>query len=560
MKRLLLAIALLLVCVPAHAQRAGPCDVRGCTMSGPLSAASGQNFSFLMGGNNTTWSIGGGTGSGIGTPLTLTAKSAVGGVHQSTLAFQGTTTSDFFTAPSANTQTISGANTPVSVGNWGGGWAGSSTSSNNLLAQFQFGSASDALALPSGGFNVVFAQDQLAAGWDGSRTGVFGRIFTSGDTTLTNTGAQIIGLSGASYLQNNAGGVSTGYGTSSFGAGTSMGLSTVGALKCPNVSTQCATWARNVVGGELDFDAEANTNASGVVGVQVVGQAAHAVKGVNYNYGYSLSEQTGASAGLDQAVVVGRYDSQWPLDASTGYLFQVQSGVNHSTKPSAGAAGFDLNQFAASGASGAIGSGFYWRSPGVRLNDTELVAGYLSIGANASGAVLDTTYSKMATAAGSITVAAGGSNYTTGDVACDTNGDCVRVNATGGAVTSVAAVISYGLKTSPPADPVSFTAMTRNGSSFGSGLTLNLGSWTAKHQLLLGSTSTDVLLIGGSVAQNATAGFAHPFPLISTGAPNGTPSVTANPGCGINANASPAVLNCYIGGAWQHVTFTAGAG
>jgi hypothetical protein len=241
-------------------------------------------------------------------------------------------------------------------------------------------------------------------------------------------------------------------------------------------------------------------------------------------------------------------------------LFQVQSGVNQSTVPSAGAAGFDLNQFAASGASGALGSGFYWRSPGVRLHDTELVAGYLSITTNSNGAVLDTTYSKMATAAGSITVAAGGSNYTTGDVACDTNGDCVRITASAGAVTGVASVISYGLKTSPPADPVTFTAKTRNGASFGSGLTLNLGAWTAKHQLLLGSTSTDVLLIGGSIAQNATAGFAHPFPLILTGAPSGTPSVTTIPGCGINANASPAVLDCYIGGAWQHITFTAGAG
>lgn len=79
-------------------------------------------------------------------------------------------------------------------------------------------------------------------------------------------------------------------------------------------------------------------------------------------------------------------------------------------------------------------------------------------------------------------------------------------------------------------------------------------------QIQLGSTATDIITIGGSVAQNATAGFAHPFGLVSTGAPSGTPAITRAPACVINPTPSPAVIDCYIAGSWQHLTFTAGAG
>lgn len=73
----------------------------------------------------------------------------------------------------------------------------------------------------------------------------------------------------------------------------------------------------------------------------------------------------------------------------------------------------------------------------------------------------------------------------------------------------------------------------------------------------LGGTAD--VTVGASVARSATNSFSHPFGLMTAGSPTGTPAITTLPACVINSNASPPVLDCYIGGAWNHLTFTAGA-
>ena len=270
----------------------------------------------------------------------------------------------------------------------------------------------------------------------------------------------------------NAGGTAP---TSSRSAGSMFG---------GNVSGRLNTGATNFnqcVGLEIDNMIATGASASVNVGLQIAHVETHAVQGAEIDVCLRLADQGVPGEGWRNMMVMGDYASQWPVDRNVGYLFQVQN--NGARTPSA-AGGFDLNMLQATG-NGPEGGRFWWRSPGVKIRDTEVQAGYLSVATDANGAVIDASYSQMSAAAGAITVAASSSDWNQGDIAVDQYGNIVQVTAgpaPGGPVTGVSVILARGWQTTPPTNPVTFKSRTRGGPFFGTSLTLNL-TWTARKGL-----------------------------------------------------------------------------
>jgi hypothetical protein len=259
---------------------------------------------------------------------------------------------------------------------------------------------------------------------------------------------------------------------------------TAGSVFGGNMSGRLNTGATNFnqcVGLEIDNMIAAGASASVNVGLQIAHVETHAVPGTEVDVCLRLADQGVPGEGWRNLVNMGDYASQWPVDRNAGYLIQVQN--NGARTPSA-AGGFDLNLLQATGM-GPEGGGFYWRSPGVKIRNTEVQAGYLSVTADANGAVIDANYSQMTAAAGAITVASSSSEWSQNDIAADQYGNIVQVSASpspSGTVVGVSAVLARGWQATPPTNPVTFKSRTRGGPFFGSSLTLNL-TWTAHNQL-----------------------------------------------------------------------------
>jgi hypothetical protein len=398
-----------------------------------------------------------------------------------------------------NTLTLSGSTVPTFYGNFGANLAGTSTvSGNTSLAFLNVGSATDNASVANGSFNAIEVGGNYGGAiFDGGRVGLFVAMNWNTASTVSKSSAGLVGYGSKVTSSVNAGGVSAGFGTTQFGLGSIFGANPWCDLKSG------ATFYTQCVGEEVDSAIQTGASAANLSVMQLVLTSDHAVHGTIVDEMLELAAQVGASVGVRNLITAGRYDAQWPLDPN-GYLFQVQGSGPVAT---AAAGGFDMNQLVASG-TGPEGGGFFWRSPGVQLIDTGVQVGYGLLNTNANGVVLDAPYSEMATAAGSITVGAGGSNFTSGDMACDAYGDCVVVAATAGVVTGVSAVVTRGWQKTPPSNPVSFTARTRTGASLGTGLTLNLGSWTAKTQITIGGSGGPIVLAS--------------LPTSCTGKPTGT--------------------------------------
>lgn len=320
-----------------------------------------------------------------------------------------------------------------------------------------------------GGVNYLTVNNSLSTGWSGSRTPLKTLVTDVASTALSANDHFMIGAATRAEMKFNQGGVSTGYGTTQFGEGVAWGVVTQAVAQGTN------TYFGGINGIEIDLTATAGTQILSEFGLQIVHEGVHAVQGQNFSAALMISDQVSALVGWKNLVVLGNYQSQWPLDPN-GYLIQVRS--NGSPLP-VGAGGFDLNQMNVAG-TGAEGGGFFWRSPGMKIKDTEAQVGYGTLTNNATGLLIDVTYQQMATAAGAITIAAGGTNFTTGDMVTDAYGNTLRVTAAAGVVTGISTVVTRGWQTSPPADPVAFTARTRTGTTLGSGLTLNLGAWVGQ--------------------------------------------------------------------------------
>lgn len=432
-----------------------------------------------------------------------------------------------------NTVTLSGATIPVYQILATANFVGTSTRTDNTsLANVMITSSSDNASITNPGIlsELLIAANYGGTSFKGGRAGV---TVQQNLLTASTLGAATDGLFGGIFKVTanvNAGG--TALNSTTFGLGSLFGFNPWCALKTGS------TFYNQCVGQEIDATIQTGASSNSLSILQLILTSDHAVHGFNSDTGIALAAQTGASVGLRSLISVGSYNAQFPGDAN-GYILQVKNSQN--AVAAAMGAGFDLNQLIVSGAScgsadtdGVIkcpeGAGFYWRNPGVQLLSSGAQIGYGSFGVDANGVGIDANYSNMATVAGSITVGAGGSQWTTGDKACDIYGDCVTVTATAGAVTAVSAVLSRGWQTSAPANPVAFTARSRSGAAYGTGLTLNLGSWTAKPTVDVGITSATAINVGNTnanirigggsaLATTATTG----FPLLPTmaGAPTG---------------------------------------
>lgn len=533
-KALLAALAFCIAATIGHAQQVsyGPgLPLSGGTLSGPLT---------VDGGLLTNVTISGGTSS-----ATIQVNSAAGGAlsinskNSNDITFNNRVSAPDFKTP-GNTITLSGSTVPVTPLSIVANWAGSSTlTGNTSLRNAVIGPASDNAAVPNGGRSeLLISGNYGGANFTGIRFGMLSQLQLNTVSALGAAGQGLVGYGSIVTPSVNLGGVSSGFGTTQFGLGSAFG---------ENPWARCATGATflaQCVGAEIDASIQTGASAANFSVLQLVLTSDHAMQGTVVDTMLELGAQVGASAGVRNLITAGRYDSQFPLDAN-GYLFQVQSSENGVA--AAGAGGFDLNQFAASG-SGPEGGAFYWRSPGVQILDTGLQAGYLSIAQGSGLTAIDGNYQKMATAAGSITVAAGGSNYATGDLACDAYGDCVKVTAAAGAVTGVSSVVSRGNQASPPADPVSFTARTRSGSAYGSGLTLNLGAWTAGTTIAIGASGNTRIGTGSALATNATSGFLQIATMAGT--PTGTVGAAGQAALVIDT-ANKKICYSIGGGTWE---------
>lgn len=391
--------------------------------------------------------------------------------------------------------TLSGSTVPPYAGYFFENWSGSSTvAGNTTLSNLWIGTSGDNANISSGTRNeLLIGGIYGGTAFTGGRGGVMVQMEFSRASTFAHLSDGGVGLGAKIIATVNEGGI----------AGAPLG-----AFYGANPWTDCetgATYLAYCIGTEIDGALETGASASVFDLLQIVLTGDHATHGTASDVGLTISAQAGASAGLRNAITMGRYDSggtgstySSPLDPN-GYMFQVQPGAADvpDTTLLASAGGFDLS-LASFGGSGAVGGGFAWRSPGVQLLPASAQIGYLGITAGANGAVLSSDYEKMT---GTPTVATGGSNWTVGTLACDVYGDCVRVASETGGVVSAVNVVAQGWQVSPPANPVTFTGFPGDTGATPSGLTLNL-TWTAANTITLGASGELVAFATGAVLKS----------------------------------------------------------
>ncbi len=408
------------------------------------------------------------------------------------LTILGTMTAGAFSTPQP-TVTLSGSTVPTPQLTIRQNLAGSSTlSGNTSLADFKLLKSGDNAAVPNGSYNEFLINTNYGGTtFSGGRIGLNVQMGIITASTVSAQADGLVGFGSKVRATVNAGGQASGFGITQRGLGSLYGSNPW----CDLFSG--ATYYTNCIGEEVDISMRTGSSASILTGLQVILTSAHAVQGTNVDTLLRLGAQVGASAGIRNAITIGDYLSQWPVDAN-GYLLQAQYGNNNLTNPSTAAGGIDLLQATFSG-TGNVGGGFAFRTNGMQIGQNGRVqTGYGLLDGTSGGLTISASEQTLS---GTPTVASGGSNWNTGTIAGDAYGNLVQIASLSGDAVATVTVLRRGWNTSPPPNPVTFNALTIGGSGIGQGLTLN-ETWAGSANIALGSGSDVVSL-----------------PVVSTGTP-----------------------------------------
>lgn len=501
-------VLFLLLAFPALAQRAGPCDVRGCTMTGALTLQSGATVTgnalaanFTNFGRGNTYAL---AGSSVDTTKMglFNSNNCTGTTSASEIACLLYSTGTLSTAASSAT-VFDGANFSYSVG-------GASAS---------------------------------AGQWSGVAV-------TMNDSAATND--QVAGTPGAWVALQVTRRASKAQGGSGLTPATSYGQTWGEDI----VSTLTSGATNMALHNALEIDISNQTGSSVVrsAGLQIGHTANHAVQAAMWDNALSIV-QVSTTPFLKGIDVGGALSAHSPLGAG-GTLLSYRLAQDRTA--TVGTV-FDFNDDTI--------SNYLLSAPGTSIDGSgvhQIGTAYLSptsqgLTIDAKGAIGN---------AATLTAAAGGSGYDNGstDIADDT---CCRgvyqLTVSGGAVTSATVLVQpVANSTSAPAT----VTLACRAPCTGSGATLTTsGHWTNRNQLLLQPSVAGETVVGAGTnvtGLNGTAGFFHfPFTNATSGAggiPTGTPSNIFGDAC--IWNDVTFTLNCYSAsaGAWKHVTFSASAG
>jgi fibronectin-binding autotransporter adhesin len=406
------------------------------------------------------------------------------------------------------TITLSGTQVPSQIAIIAQNYAGTTTASgtlNNLV----IGSASDTLTAPNAYLVDLAVNHNVGAGWDGSRGGVQVQLNqVAASTSTLPLGAGLVGMTSNVVSNFNAGGVSTGFGTTAFGKGQLFGMTLRPVLEGG------ATYFTGCTGLEIDNECDAGSSVASNVGMQIVHEGPHAVQGTVADIAFRFGDQPAALVGWKDLITAGDYASQWPVDAN-GYIFSVHSGFNYGSFPALAAGGVDLLQATFSGTREA-GGGFAFRTSGpsglgataVDLNGV-LKVGTGTLTAVSGGVTLDTpSYVFSAVAS----IVSGGANFTSGDLVLDGYGNLFAVTASAGVVSALTLKKTAEGRSAAPSGTINCKSVTRTGSSLGTGLqitetwvqakTINIGTSVAT-AVNIGNASSTTTITGALAASNA---------------------------------------------------------
>lgn len=403
-------------------------------------------------------------------------------------------------------QTLSGSGTPAVLVSAKQDIAGTSTFTGGYELN-QFGANSDSLAVDSGSVYYLSGQGQLKAGQTGGRTGVYGNVTRNVATTLIDGGDTSIGVSGHAISNVTAGGSSSGLGFTQFGMGNHFGL-----LGKARVSGTATGYRSNVV-QELDVAVADSATVASVVGLQIVHESDHARGaprwGANVAMGIASQSLTAGPSYSDKGWDVGLMfggvsGGAWSFK-DTAVLIRLHGATGAGGTYPLNAAGFaDALQGNFAGTSPG-GGGFLLRGAGVRVNPSDTYGGEIQIGAaslrgTSAGAELDLNYQQVT----AVTVASGGTLWATGDMAEDVYGNVYTVAGhSGGVITSITLTRS-GWRTATVGTPVAISAISRNGTTYGTGATVTLSTWTPRTALSI-QPSGGLTTFGGHIATAGTA-------------------------------------------------------
>jgi len=431
------------------------------------------------------------------TTLGVTGAATFSGVATFTAGVAGTLAGNIIefnnAATYGNTITLSGSTVPTPLANLIANWAGSSTIAGNTAATaVKMGDSSDNLSMPSGSRDeLLVASNYGGTSFDGGRNGVMVQMNWNTASTVSTALAGLVGFNSKVTASASAGGTSTNYLGSIFGA---------------NPWADCqtgATFFANCVGAEVDGALQTGASASNFTVFQAVLTSDHATHGVVGDDGYTLVAQTGASAGVRIGFLMGSNSAQFPLDPN-GYLFQAEAGENYSTVPSVASGGEDFLQATFSG-SGINGGGFAFRTEGASSSPATAIdnVGAIKLGsvyasATATTFTLDTSLFSFG---GLATLVSGGSNFTVDDLVDDGYGNVFFVN-TVPIVSTSDLTLKYraeGRTSAPAVSSLNFKSLTRTGAAYGSGLSVTESAWThAGTTLNIGPSTATVLALGNS--------------------------------------------------------------
>ena len=461
----------------------------------------------------------------------------------------GTLTAPFFATP-GNTVTLSGSTIPAHQANLGANWAGTSTVTGfTAIANTAIGAGGDNATISSGGRSeLLIASNYGGTAFDGGRVGLDVQQVWNTASTVSLPGAGLTGMATLATSTVNAGGVTSGFGTTQFGLGVLFGNNPWARLATGG------TFFNGVVGQEVDASIQTGASSNRFAIQQLVLTSDHATHGTLVDTGLAIGAQVGASVGLRNLIVLGEYSGNSPIDGN-GYVLQMQTAENG---PQSGAGGIDLLQFTASG-SGPEGGGFTFRSSGPtgvgataidNVGGLKVGAGYIS--ASAAGITLDTPLWVLS---GTPTVVSGGTNFISNDVVVDGLGNVLQVTATTGVVSTVTVLRRSEGRASNPSGTVSCTARTRTGATLGSGLTVS-ETWAQNSHIFASNPSGDTITGKGSAgATTDTTG--HLMIPFCAGAPTGVPT-NASDGIAIRYDTTNHKLWCYdnSASAWKGVVLT----
>lgn len=446
-------------------------------------------------------------------------------------------------------QTLSGATTlaPLVTIKQNLGGSSSYTGSYELT---QFGTNDDKLAVNSGGIYYLSGQGQLKAGQTGGRVGVQGLVLRNEATTLIDGGDGSVGLSGSAISTVTAGGSSSGLGFTQFGMGNHYG----GLFKARLSGT--ATGYRGITGLEINTTVADSATVAAVVGIQIVHESDHVMGaprwGTNVALGIAGQRLTAGPSYSDKGWDVGFAwggvsGGDWTFK-STAILAAVRTaGLGGTTYPNDCAGFIDGLQGNFTGTSPG-GGGFLFRGAGLQLIPGNTYGGEIQVGAaslrgTSTGADLDLNYQQVT----AVSVTAGGTLWSTNDLAEDIYGNLYKVTAQSAGVITAISLIRSGWRTATVGTPVAITAVNRNGAAYGTGATVTLSTWTPRTELSI-QPSGGTTQFGGSIIMGASG------PSITTGA--GVPATTVTKGSIYLRTGGAVGSTLYVsqgGGTWNAV-------